>query len=332
VSTWIWTSRVGFEGDLCEELGKKLAPREAGPALIATDERPKQWPCFARAGFELVAECPPAPEVVAEAIAKALIPPEGSKPASWHAQAWVPDHDQTNPLSARCDALLRETIEVLHPSVSLRRFDQASEARRYGGYLVQVVQVAADRVLIGLLRAVDAPTLAPGGRVRALLPKDAPSRAGRKLVEAFEWFGRAPEAGDVCVDLGAAPGGWTVVLLEHRAHVIAVDPAMLMPSLRKKKSVTHVKLSAFDFNPAEPVDWLCCDMAWRPIEVAQMLAKWARRRMASTLISNIKLPMKQRAATVAEVVKIVADGGWKNVRARQLYHDREEVTLSAWRT
>ena len=26
-----------------------------------------------------------------------------------------------------------------------------------------------------------------------------------------------------------------------------------------------------------------------------------------------------------------AQGGWQNLRARQLYHDREEVTLSAWR-
>jgi 23S rRNA (cytidine2498-2'-O)-methyltransferase len=185
---------------------------------------------------------------------------------------------------------------------------------------------------VGIVPAADAPTLAPGGRVRAPLPRDAPSRAGRKLVEAFDWFGRTPEAGDVCVDLGAAPGGWTVVLLEHRARVIAVDPALLMPSLRGKKTVTHVKLSAFDFNPAEPVDWLCCDMAWRPVEVARMLAKWGRRRLASTLISNIKLPMKQRADTVAEILKIVADGGWKGVKARQLYHDREEVTLSAWRT
>jgi 23S rRNA C2498 (ribose-2'-O)-methylase RlmM len=106
------------------------------------------------------------------------------------------------------------------------------------------------------------------------MPVDAPSRAGRKLEEAFEWVGRAPEAGDVCVDLGAAPGGWTAVLLARRARVIAVDPAKLAENLRQKKGVAHVQASAFEFTPTEPVDWLFCDMAWRPMEVAALLAKW----------------------------------------------------------
>jgi 23S rRNA (cytidine2498-2'-O)-methyltransferase len=72
-------------------------------------------------------------------------------------------------------------------------------------------------------------------------------------------------------------------------------------------------------------------MAWRPIEVARMLAKWARRGHARVLVSNVKLPMTHKAAIVSEVREIVHGGGWHSVRTRQLYHDRDEITLTAHR-
>ncbi len=346
---WTWTCRPGFEADLVEELtraGKMLAPRVVAPALVESSGRPAQWPCFARAGFPVGAsvtlpgdggaEADRARAVaVAVALAATLDATFEGKPRGWMSQAWVPDADESNPMAARAAALeiaaLAE-LDRLRPDLQLRRLASSVDAKRYGGWLAQIALVAADRALVGVMPAIDAPTLAPGGRARVHNPRNAPSRAGRKLVEAFDWIGRAPEPGEVCVDLGAAPGGWSVVLLEHRAKVIAVDPAMLAPEVQRMKGLVHVKLSAFDFNPAEPVDWLICDMAWRPLEVAQLLAKWGRRKLATTLVSNVKLPMKQRVEFVQRVVKIVAEGGWQDVRARQLYHDREEVTLAAWRT
>jgi 23S rRNA (cytidine2498-2'-O)-methyltransferase len=134
------------------------------------------------------------------------------------------------------------------------------------------------------------------------------------------------------VDLGAAPGGWTWVLLERRAQVIAVDPGRLAPDIARRRGVTHVLGSAFEYAPRAPVDWLFCDMAWRPLEVAALLAKWGRNRWARSLVANVKLPMKQKAEFAARVRKVVEGGGWRDVRARHLYHDRDEITLCAWRT
>ena len=65
--------------------------------------------------------------------------------------------------------------------------------------------------------------------------------------------------------------------------------------------------------------------------MAALLAKWGRRHWASALIANVKLPMRQRVEFVRRVRQIVGEGGWQDVRARHLYHDREEVTLAAWR-
>jgi 23S rRNA (cytidine2498-2'-O)-methyltransferase len=186
-------------------------------------------------------------------------------------------------------------------------------------------------VAVGVIPARDAPSLAPGGRLRVHVPDAAPSRAAMKLLEAFHWLDRAPDAGDLCADLGAAPGGWSWVLLERRARVIAVDPAFLARSLKGRRGLEHVRADAFKFQPREPVDWLLSDMAWRPLESAALLAKWARRGWARLLIANIKLPMRKKAEMLARVREILESAGWKNLRARQLYHDREEVTVAAVR-
>jgi 23S rRNA (cytidine2498-2'-O)-methyltransferase len=93
--------------------------------------------------------------------------------------------------------------------------------------------------------------------------------------------------------------------------------------------VRHVTASAFDFTPEQPVDWLFCDMAWRPLEVAQLLGKWARRGWAGQLVANIKLPMKDKLPVVRELRALLEDAGWRRVRVKQLYHDRDEVTVTA---
>ena len=67
------------------------------------------------------------------------------------------------------------------------------------------------------------------------------------------------------------------------------------------------------------------------IEVATLLAKWGRRSWARMLVANLKLPMKRKAEMVARLHDIVESGGWRGVRMRQLYHDREECTLVAHR-
>jgi 23S rRNA (cytidine2498-2'-O)-methyltransferase len=186
--------------------------------------------------------------------------------------------------------------------------------------------------LLGVVHAREALSLAPGGRRRMRRAGESPSRAAMKLEEALDRMPFEPSRGDVCVDLGAAPGGWTQRLVSRGAKVIAVDPARLMPELASNPRVRHVQESAFAFAPDEPVDWLFCDMAWRPLEVAQLLAKWGRRGWASHLVANIKLPMKDKNPILLRVRHtLTEDGGWKGLTVRQLYHDRDEVTVTAHR-
>jgi 23S rRNA (cytidine2498-2'-O)-methyltransferase len=246
-------------------------------------------------------------------------------PDSRHAlHVFVPDSDAANPLAATAQQL-REALACPPDS---ERIDDAG-LRRHGGLIVQVALLAPHTAAIGCSRAHSALSLWPGGRARMKLGGDFPSRAARKLAEAFAWLGMAPGAGERCVDLGAAPGGWSWLLLEHKARVIAVDPARMDPKLMKNPRLSHVQGSAFDYAPDEAVDWLFCDMAWRPLEVAQMLGRWARRRQTRMLVANFKLPMKRKREMVERLRGLLAASGFQGIRTRQLYHDRDEISLIA---
>jgi 23S rRNA (cytidine2498-2'-O)-methyltransferase len=318
---WVWTCRAGFEAQLFEELAwLKLRPALVAHAVISSLPPAETLPAFARMGFEVSAVVD-SPRAAFEALPTA-------EPLK--VQVWAPDTDVGNARSGTCSAW-EDTISALRREAGLPDVATPWKAWEAGAWLGQVC-VLGDRLgVVGQVRARDAVSLAAGGRARMKRTGEAPSRAAMKLDEAIDWYGVSPGSGDVCVDLGSAPGGWTRRLIERGARVWSVDPAKLAPDLASHPKVRHFTQSAFAFSPPEPADWLFCDMAWRPLEVAQLLAKWARNRWATQLIANIKLPMKDKLPVLARVRHTLEDAGWTRVRLRQLYHDRDEVTVSARR-
>ncbi len=320
VGRWLWTCREGFESHLFEELAwAKAKPRLLGPALVESDSVRGELPMFARMGFH-VAQLAHRPSDVQWPSGPLFI------------QAWVPDSTLANGWAghaASWEAALREARAASPDAVGAPETPWAAWERN--AVLGQVCLVAPQLAAVGHVPARQAASLAAGGRTRMKRTADAPSRAAMKLDEALDWYGVSPGRGDLCADLGSAPGGWTRRLLERGARVWSVDPGNLAPDVAKHPKVRHFHESAFGFEPAEPVDWLFCDMAWRPLEVAQLLGKWGRRGWASQVISNIKLPMKDKLPTLVRVRATLEDAGWAHVRIRQLYHDRDEVTLSARR-
>ena len=70
-------------------------------------------------------------------------------------------------------------------------------------------------------------------------------------------------------------------------------------------------------------------MVEQPRRVAALVARWVAQGLCQHAIFNLKLPMKRRVAAVEEARRIVREGGWKDLRTRQLYHDRDEITLFA---
>ena len=176
----------------------------------------------------------------------------------------------------------------------------------------------------------------PLGIPRLRVPREAPSRSTHKLAEAIAVFLGEREsellhAGQSAVDLGAAPGGWTWLLVDRGLQVTAVDNGALAPALARDTNVEHVRADGLKWRPRRPVHWLTCDIVERPVRVAALVGEWIASGNAESAIFNLKLPMKKRHEEVARCAALIGErlaaaGVEATLAFRQLYHDREEVT------
>ncbi len=176
------------------------------------------------------------------------------------------------------------------------------------------------------------------GIARQSMPPDAPSRSTLKLAEAIDVFmdrgaqTRLLRPGMSAVDLGAAPGGWTWQLVRRGIRVTAVDNGPMKGMLAHHPLVLHLKQDGFKYVPRKAVDWLVCDMVEKPSRVATLIGAWFAAGWCKHTIFNLKLPMKQRVAALDSALggirkRLDEDGIPYRMLAKQLYHDREEVTV-----
>lgn len=174
----------------------------------------------------------------------------------------------------------------------------------------------------------------PMGVLRLKMPASAPSRSTLKLEEACrlllggqdqDWF----RPGGRAVDLGAAPGGWTWQLVKREQRVYAIDNGPMDEQLMDSGYVEHLMEDGFRWQPPETVDWLVCDMITQPQRTTELMLQWLQKGWTRAAIFNLKLPMKKRWPMVEQCLNELRDGLGKGyqVKARQLYHDRDEVTV-----
>ena len=175
----------------------------------------------------------------------------------------------------------------------------------------------------------------PLGIPRLKLLPDAPSRSALKLEEAFMTLLDADErerlvkAGMKAADLGAAPGGWTWVLTREHMKVSSIDNGPLRQHVLDTGLVEHLRADGFHWQPEQPLDWMVCDMVEQPRKVAERMATWLREGWCRHAIFNLKLPMKKRWDETALCLELFAQQADRPllIRAKQLYHDREEITV-----
>ncbi|MCU0888932.1 MAG: hypothetical protein MUC64_13145 [Rubritepida sp.] len=126
----------------------------------------------------------------------------------------------------------------------------------------------------------------PNGAARFVEDREGPpSRAYLKLWEALTRLGRHPAPGARCLDLGAAPGGWTWALARLGAQVTAVDKAPLEPRVAAMPGVTWRQESAFALPP-EPVDWLFSDVICYPARLLALVRRWLDA--AANIVCTVK--------------------------------------------
>ncbi len=246
----------------------------------------------------------------------------------------TPDTDKSKELSRFCKSLARPLENALNRLRILPKGKGAAHLPR-----AHVILLSNSEALVAFS---DVGNSSPWimGIPRLKFPSDAPSRSTLKLEEAFHVL--IPEsqnssllrAGMIAVDLGACPGGWTYQFVKRKIRTIAVDNGTIAPSLMQTGLVTHLTEDAFKFRPQGPVDWLVCDVVEQPSRISDLIAMWFVRGYCRYAIFNLKLPMKKRFEEVYDCIdhlrKTCAQEGLTlHVKAKQLYHDRKEVTVFA---
>lgn len=142
-----------------------------------------------------------------------------------------------------------------------------------------------------VLAAADTSSPYADGEVRFEENKtDPPGRAYLKLWEAFTLLGVRPRPGQLCLDLGSAPGGWTWVLGTLGASVFSIDKAPLDPRVAALPTVEHCLGSGFGLDPrhAGVVDWLFSDMICYPDRLLETVRRWLELGQARNFLCTLK--------------------------------------------
>jgi len=336
--------RQGFEPELAAELTERAAGigvhgyartrRNDGWVLFACDDaatldRSLPWRelIFARQKLQVLAELPQLD--AADRITPML--------AALHGHARFgdlsvehPDSDDGKPLAG----LARAFGNALRPA--LRKAGLLTDKPNVKLPHLHVVFVAGTHAFVCVADPADSAPW-PQGIPRLKLLPDAPSRSALKLEEALLTLldpverERLVRPGMRAADLGAAPGGWTWVLTRQHLKVISVDNGPLREHVLETGLVEHLRADGFHWRPESPLDWMVCDMVEQPRRVAERMATWLREGWCRHAIFNLKLPMKKRWDETRLCLDLFQEQAQRPLvlRAKQLYHDREEITVLA---
>lgn len=149
-----------------------------------------------------------------------------------------------------------------------------------------------------------------------------PNRAYLKLWDAFTRLGVAPGPGELCLDLGACPGGWSWVIAGLGAKVISVDKAPLDPKIAAMPLVTTRQESAFGLDPLTvgPVDWLFSDIICYPQRLLTLVNRWRDAGLVRNFVCTLKFQGETDHAAAAAFAAI------PNSRVFHLFHNKHELT------
>lgn len=154
------------------------------------------------------------------------------------------------------------------------------------------------------------------------------SRARYKLMEAIKVFNIDMERLSSAIDLGAAPGGWTSVLLEHGLKVTAVDTGDMDERLYRYPGLRYIKANAAELDlEKESFDILTSDMSWNPKNTARIITGASQYlKTGGIAVVTLKLMGDKVRRTVREVLAIYEEL-FEVLGVRQLFHNRDEVTV-----
>jgi 23S rRNA (cytidine2498-2'-O)-methyltransferase len=294
--TTAYLAAEGFEPQLREELqraGVEVRPHHR--LLIADKDVAAAW------AANIWRDCLELPVTSIGAAAKALRDVQ----RNWAMYA---------PLHHRRAALIQERLPYVSANPIV--FPAVAPPAPLGSWTL----LAPDRLLL----AARCSSPFPNGELAFVEDKTGPpNRAYLKLWEALVRLGRWPQPGEHCLDLGASPGGWTWVLANLGATVVAIDKAPLDPKVAAMPGVEWRGESAFALEPESvgSVDWLFSDIVCYPARLLRLVERWRASGLAKRFVCTIKF----QGATDHDAAAAFA--AMPGAQVLHLHHNKHELTF-----
>ena len=248
---------------------------------------------------DLLAELGPAVSTVLGRLVLARGPP---RPAAWVANLW--HEPQHIPIRSIGDAARKlRAIQrnwALYSHAHHRRAALIAERLPKVSAKPLVFGAPAPTAPLGSWTLLDADTVLAAARCSSPFPNGEvsfvedraapPSRAYLKLWELFTLTGEKPQPGELCLDLGSSPGGWTWVLQSLGARVISVDKAPLDPRIAALPGVAIRRESAFALEPKKigGIDWLFSDVVCYPRRLLALVERWLAAGNCHRFVCTLK--------------------------------------------
>ncbi len=239
--------------------------------------------------------------------------------------------DASRPVAVQVRALMPGVAGEVRAAVTRALTDRGLAPVAGEAPQVLSVVVSADASWVGASPTAHNLSSTAGGIVGFSDPAAQVSRAAGKLLEAFRVFDLAWPTAGRALDLGAAPGGWSRVLLDRGLAVVAVDPAALDDGLARHPRLMHWRetVQTYTVRPRDGQFALIVnDMRLGAAESARLMRPLADRLDdAGFGVMTLKLHETRRRRQMRAALDALVPG-FRVIGCRQLYHNRSEVTVA----
>lgn len=209
---------------------------------------------------------------------------------------------------------------------------KVNEVAQVGENILDLIQVEADRWLLGWHSAGSVPSTWVGG-VPPIQQQAVISRAYYKLREAIAWSKLPMREGDSALELGAAPGGACQYLLERGLKVVGVDPAEMSPDILAHPNFEHWRMRGAEIQKKRlrQLDWLVCDSNVAPQHTLDSVEGIATNQHVALqgMVLTLKMPDWKLVDQLPSQIDRIKSWGYSNVEARHLAFNRQEICVVA---
>lgn len=238
---------------------------------------------------------------------------------------------------------LRDNWSAEYPAIPIRPLARTAAGEEAllgfpavaaGECILDVIVVEPAEWWVGFHYVSGIETTWPGGLLPLELPEHAVSRGYLKMSESLLWSGAPITAGDLCIDLGSAPGGAAQALLDRGLRVVGVDPAEIHPAVLAHPKFMHARRRSKEVPRRlyRDAHWVTTDINLPPkytLDALEGILKDPAVHLRG-LIFTLKLPDWALADEIPGYLKRIRRWGFAHVCARQMQHNRQEICVAVY--